>query len=97
MAEMGFEPGTIVEVTGLARGTVNDIIRGHGSWGEMADNELITRTSERVRRAIENAADTLALKAMARLEDKIEKATLMEACSILNALGRIGGWTDEQR
>lgn len=91
MGEMGFESGLIAEVTRIPRGTVNDIIRGHGPWGEMPQNELFEITRLRARRAIENVADDLGMKAVARLEEKIEKASIIELCSILNALGRIGG------
>lgn len=76
MAEMGFEPGLITEVTGLRRSTVNDIIRGHGPWATIPQGELHEITRLQVRRAIENSADSLAMKAVARLEEKIEKASL---------------------
>jgi len=91
MAEMGFEPGLITEVSRLPRGTVNDIIRGHGPWREMPQNELFEITRLRARRAIENVANDLVMKAVTRLEEKIKKASLMESCSILDALVRIGG------
>ncbi len=90
MGEMGFEPGLIAEIVGLKRSTVNDIIRGNGPWSQTSQNELLERTRLRLRRAIENVADDLAMKAIARLEEKIEKASIIELCSILNALGRIG-------
>lgn len=91
MGEMGFEPGLIAEVARLPRGTVNDIIRGHGPWREIPQNELFERTRERLRTAIESVADSLAMTAISRLEEKINNASLIEACSILSALSRIGG------
>lgn len=91
MWEMGFEPGLIAGVTGLPRGTVNDIIRGHGPWSQTPQSELFETTRLKVRAAIENVVDESVMKAIARLEEKIEKASVIELCSILNALGRIGG------
>jgi plasmid maintenance system antidote protein VapI len=32
MGEMGFESGLIAEVTGVPRGTISDIVRGHNIW-----------------------------------------------------------------
>lgn len=91
MAEMGFEPGLIAKVTRLARGTVNDIIRGHGVWSQIPQGELFETTRLRVRAAIENAADDLAMKAIAGLEEKIKRASLMESLNILEVMARIGG------
>jgi hypothetical protein len=91
MAEMGFEPGTIAEITRLPRATVKDIIRGHGPWRELPDNELTKRTRERVRGAIESAAENLAMKVVARLKEKIKNASFMESLRILEALMGIGG------
>ena len=84
MAEMGFEPGLIGEVAGLPRGTVNDIIRGHGPWREMPNNQLVEITRLRLKAGIENAADSLAMKAMAKLEEKIKTASFME---LINFVG----------
>jgi len=91
MHEMGFEPGMIAEVAGLARGTVNDIIRGHGPWRQMPDNELLETTRLRLRATIENTADSLAIQAIARLEEKIKSASVTEALSICEVMARIGG------
>ena len=88
---MGFEPGMIAEIVRLPRGTVTDIIRGNGPWRDTPQNELVETTRLRVRRAIENTADDLAMKAIARLEEKIKNASVMESLSILEALARKGG------
>jgi predicted transcriptional regulator len=91
MAEMGFEPEMIAQITGIPRSTVNDIIQGHGPWSQMPQTELFETTRLRVRRAIESVADELAVKAIVRLEEKIKSASVLEACSIFDALTRIGG------
>jgi hypothetical protein len=36
MTDLGFEPGMIAELTGVPRGTVNDIIFGNGNGMRMA-------------------------------------------------------------
>lgn len=90
MAEVGFEIGLISEVIGLPRGTVKDIVNGHGAWSQMPQNEAFEAIRVRMKTAIENVADDLAMKVITRLEEKIEKASFMEACSILGALARIG-------
>ena len=90
MAEMGFEPGMIAEITRLPRGTVTDIIRGNGPWRDTPQNELVETTRLRVRAAIENAAYDLAMKALARLEDKFNKASFWELISACDVLARIG-------
>ncbi len=35
MGEMGFESGLIAEVTGVPRGTISDIVRGHNIWQDL--------------------------------------------------------------
>ncbi len=87
---MGFDPGLIAEATGLPRGTVNDIIRGHGPWSQMPQTELFETVRLRVRAAIEDSADSLAMKTIARLEEKIEKASFTEALAILNVMANVG-------
>ena len=91
MAEMGFETGLISEVAKLPKTTVTDITGGNGRWREMPQKELFEITRLRVRVAIERVADDLAMQAITRLEEKIKRASLIETCSILNALSRIGG------
>lgn len=91
MAEMGFEAGLIGELLKLPRATTVDIIRARGSWKHQVDNELTLTVKYRVKQAIEGAADDLAIKAIARLEEKIKNASLMEALNICEALARVGG------
>jgi len=94
MFDMGFEPGMIAELAGVPRGTVNDIIVGNGPWSETPPSELFETTKVRIRNAIEDAAAALAIRILARLEEKIEKASLMESLSIWDALtakGRLLG------
>ena len=97
MHEMGFEPGMIAEITRLPRGTVTDIIRGNGPWRDTPQNELVETTRLRVRRAIENASDSLAMKAMARLDEKLSNASFMESLAIFDVMAKvIGGSRDER-
>jgi len=48
-------------------------------------------TRLRLRRAIENSADSLAMKAIAGLEEKIKNASYLELISAFDVLARIGG------
>lgn len=91
MAEMGFEAGLIGELLKLPRATTVDIIRARGSWKHQVDNELTLTVKYRVKQAIDNVADDLAMKAIARLEEKIEKASFTELISACDVLARIGG------
>ena len=86
MSEMGFDAGIIAGVVKLPRGTVADIIDGNGPWREMPQNEYFGIMRLRVKAALENVADDLAMKAMAKLEAKLETASYTEALSIFNAV-----------
>jgi hypothetical protein len=96
MAEMGFESGMIAEIAPLKRSTVNDIIRGHGTWAQMPQSELFGRTRLRVRAGIENAAESVAIQAIARLHEKIKTASITEALSVCEAPAKMGGLFDEE-
>jgi hypothetical protein len=89
MHEMGFESGLIATVTGLCRGTVNDIIRGHGPWYQIPRSELLDATRMRVKSAIENVANELAMKTIARLEQSLKKTSFMEAVQAVDVLSRL--------
>jgi|SRR3990172_11565621 len=93
MADMGFEPGSIAELAGVPRGTVNDIILGKGPWSTTPENELIERTRVRLIQAIDSVAFDLGMTVIAKLNEKIKAASFPELLSILDALilkGEIG-------
>ena len=81
----------IPQVADLPRQTVNDIVQGRGIWRELPRNELYSTLRERLITDLENVADGLAMKAIARLEEKLSKASIMESLAIFDALSRIGG------
>ena len=70
MADLGFEPGMIAELTGVPRGTVNDIILGNGPWSTTPENELTERTRVRLIQAIDSVAYGLGMKALAKINEK---------------------------
>ena len=91
MADMGFDPGMIAEIAGVARATVNDIILGNGPWSETGENELLERTRVRLIQAIDCAAYDLGMTAIAKLDEKIKTASFPELITIAGAMIRIGG------
>src|SRR3989338_8990403 len=91
MAEMGFEVGLIAELLKIPRSTAIDITHARGSWSHQVDNELTLTVKYRVKQAIKNVADDLAIRAVARLEEKMEKASFTELISACDVLARIGG------
>ena len=89
LADMGFEPGLIASITGLPRGTVKDISRGHGPWtAGTPHNELTEIIKLRVIETIDSLAYGLAMKAMDKLNQKMETASFLELVSAANILGR---------
>jgi len=90
MADMGFEPGMIGELTGVPRGTVNDIILGNGPWSTPPENELTERTRIRVIQLIDNAAHDLGMKVLAKINEKTKTASVPELLSIAGAMIGIG-------
>jgi hypothetical protein len=89
MHEMGFPPAWKAELSQIPRKTVDDIIRGNGPWGQMPLNELHDKTREQLRVLIEQVAYSSAMRVMARLEAKIDKASYMEALQTADVLSRI--------
>ena len=87
---MGFQVALISQVADLPRQTVNDIVQGRGIWRELPRNELYATLRERLITDLENVADGLAMKAIARLEEKLSKASIMESLAIFDGLSRIG-------
>lgn len=90
MGDMGFGVALISQVADLPRQTVNDIVQGRGIWRELPRNELYATLRERLITDLENVADGLAMKAIARLEEKLSKASIMESLAIFDGLSRIG-------
>jgi hypothetical protein len=93
MAEMGFELGLIATASGLPRGTVKDIIQGHGLWREMPQNELFEITRLRLIKAIDDCVYDFGMKAMAKLEEKMKTASFMELINFAGvALNKGEAW-----
>ena len=90
MGDMGFGVAIISQITDLPRQTVNDIVKPRGFWHQMPRNELYETLRERLIKDLEKVADGLAMKAIARLEEKLSKASIMESLAIFNGLSRIG-------
>jgi hypothetical protein len=86
LAEMGCESGLISSIRGLPRGTVRGIIEGKGTWSAMPDNELTARIRLKVIETIDSVAYGLALKAMAKLNEKMKTASYLELISTANIL-----------
>ena len=86
LAEMGGDPGLISQVTGVPRGTVRGIIEGKGPWSAMPDNELTARIRLKVIETIDSVACALALKAMAKLDEKMKSASYLDLISTANIL-----------
>ena len=91
--EMGFEPGMIAELAGLPRGTVNDIIMANGSWYELTETELYRTTRRQVIKKISEMAESLAMKVLAKVNQRIEKADSFESLRIAESLLRVEGLT----
>jgi len=90
MADVGFEPGMIAELAGVARGTVNDIILGNGPWSTTAESELTERTRVRVIQTIDSVAYGLGMKVLAKINEKTKTASVPELLSIAGAMIEIG-------
>jgi hypothetical protein len=90
MADLGFEPGMIAELAGVARGTVNDIILGSGPWSTTPESELTERTRIRVIQLIDSAAHDLGMKVLAKINEKTKTASVPELLSIAGAMIEIG-------
>jgi len=93
MHEMGFEVGLIATASGLPRGTVNDIIRGHGPWRQVPRSELYELTKLRLIKAIDDCVYDFGMKAMAKLEEKMKTASFMELINFAGvALNKGEAW-----
>ena len=80
----------ISQVADLPRQTVNDIVQGRGILRELPRNELCSTLRERLISDLENVADGLAMKAIARLGEKLSKTSIIESLAIFDGLSRIG-------
>jgi hypothetical protein len=91
LAEMGFEPWEIASLTGLPRRTVTDIAHGKGTWSATTgpENELVDIIRLRVIETIDSVAYGLALKAMAKLNQRMDTASSLE---LINYAGRLGAF-----
>src|SRR5262245_33196190 len=78
MHEMGFPAALIAELTQLPRKTVDDILRGRGTWCQMPRNELYDRTREQLKVLIEQVAYNSAMKVLERLNAKIDPTPCAE-------------------
>ena len=87
--EMGFEPGMIAELAELPRGTVNDIVMVNGTWYELTETELYRIARQRVIKTINEMADGLAMKVLAKVNQRIEKADSFESLRIVESLLRV--------
>jgi len=90
MADLGFDPAMIAELTGVPRGTVNDIILGNGPWSTTPENELTERTRIRVIEAIDSVAFSLGMKVLAKINEKTKTASIPELLSIAGAMIQVG-------
>ncbi len=100
IAEAGFQTGLISHVAGLPANTVNDILNGRHGWDQLAEGELFIEFRLKVKKALESVSDNLAEKVIARLEQKIAHASILEASAIYQALTgtrRSIGWTERKR
>ena len=86
---MGFPPSWIAELSQIPRKTVDDIIKGNGSWSQVPRNELYDRTREQLKVLIEQMSYSLASKVMERLQAKIDKASYMEIVSTMSVLTNV--------
>jgi hypothetical protein len=90
LAEIGFESWEIATLTGLPRRTVTDIAHGKGAWSAANGprNDLVEIVRARVIDTIDSLAYGLALKAMAKLNQRIDKgASSLELTNYANILG----------
>ena len=83
MAEVGFAPGLIAHTSGLPNETVRDILQGRKPWDQMPRTELYELTRVRLIQAIDSVACDLGLKAIAKLDEKLNTASYMELISFL--------------
>lgn len=90
MADLGFDPAMITELTGVPRGTVNDIVLGNGPWSTTPETELTERTRIRVLQVIDSAAHDLGMKVLAKINEKTKTASIPELLSIAGAMIGIG-------
>ena len=94
LSEMGFEPGLIAALADLPRGTVNDIIMQNGPWYELTETELYRTTRQQVIKKINEMADCLAMKILAKVNQRIEKADSFECLRIAESLLRVERLTE---
>jgi hypothetical protein len=88
LAEMGFEPGLISSMTGIARGTVRDIAERKGRWAAIQHNELTAKIRAQVIEVIDTLVYGLAMKAMAKLDERMKTASFLELMSTADVLVR---------
>jgi hypothetical protein len=81
LAEMGGDPALISHVTGVPRGTVRGIIEVKGTWSPIPNIELTARIRLKVIETIDSVAYGLALKAVAKLNEKMKTASYLELIS----------------
>ena len=93
MGDMGFETGIIATVAELPRGTVKDIIQGNGPWALVPHNELYDLTKSRLTALIELIVNDVAMKAMAKMEQKVETASYSDLINFVGvALNKGESW-----
>jgi len=83
MEEVDFAPGLIAHTSGLPNETVKDILQGRKPWGEMPRTELYELTRLRLIEAIDSVACDLGMKAVAKLQEKVNTASYMELISFV--------------
>ena len=90
--EFGFDRSFITRITGVPKRTANEIVNRRGPWRAFIDpnKELYTLTYFRVRSAILEHANELAIHALKEIERKIDGADCLQAVYVGKDLIEIG-------
>jgi hypothetical protein len=84
--EMGFEPRIVAELAELSRSTVVDILQGNGPWCTLNESDVYQITRQRVIQKIGEAAESLGMAVLAKLDAKAKTGTFIDCVQVLQAL-----------
>ena len=87
LADIGYQGTQIAEAIGLPVRTVDDIINGRGSWGDIIANDQAFKTYRTdAKRKMQAASIKLSQKALQQIENRLDKASAPQAAMVYGIL-----------
>ena len=71
---------------GMAKTTVNDIVRGYGRWGEVATDSSFVQLRLEQKRHLQAASAKIMSQALVRIEEKLPDASAPQAAMVYGIL-----------